>query len=409
MAGVRTSLTHPLEIAAVRAGAGPGRIGITFCPGKHDPAALSGAWARDLELDLDAIVAFGATMVVTLVEAAELVSLKVPDLGPAVLVRGLDWRHLPIPDFSTPSPAFERRWLAEGREIRAGLRAGGDVVVHCKGGLGRAGMIAARLLVEMGWEPREAIRAVRKVRPGAIETPSQLALVRGTKSLVEADARVFDTTEMRRVGGQMGSNPGGIFEAEGGLRLHVKTLESAALARNERLAAALCRLAGAPTLVYLPTADERQVATVFVDLEKSHISAFDERERRQARRWFGVHAWLANWDACGLLGDNQAILDGVVTTLDTGGALEFRAQGDPKGAAFGDSVEEIERMRHDPDNPHAARLFGEMTETEIGEAVAVVTRVPDVAIRRVVAEHGGRADLADKLIARKADLARRAG
>jgi hypothetical protein len=325
------------------------------------------------------------------------------------LARGLDWRHLAIPDFSVPGPAFERRWLAEGREVRARLASGGDVVVHCKGGLGRAGMIAARLLVEMGWEPREAIRAVRKVRPGAIETPSQLALVRGTTSLVEADARVFDTAEMARVGGQMGSNPGGVFEGVGGLRLHVKTLESAALARNERLAAVLYRLAGAPTLVYLPTADERQVATVFVDLTKPSLASFDERERRAARRWFGVHAWLANWDACGSLGDNQAIVDGVATTLDTGGALEFRAQGDPKGAGFGIGVEEIERMRRDPDNPHAVRLFGEMTVAEIGEAIAVVTRIPDVAIRRVVAEHGGRADLADKLIARKADLARRAG
>ena len=407
MAGVRTSLTHPLAIAAVDAGAGMGRIGVTFCPGKQDPAALSGAWARDLGLDLDAIVAFGASMVVTLVEPAELVSLKVPDLGPAVLARGLDWRHLAIPDFSIPSQGFERRWLAEGRDFRARLRAGGDIVVHCKGGLGRAGMIAARLLVEMGWEPREAIRAVRKVRPGAIETPSQLALVRGTRSLVADDGQLFDTAAMRRVGGQMGSNPGGVFETEDGQRLHVKTLESVALARNERLAAALYQLAGAPTLVYLPAADEREVATVFVDLGKA-LSAFDERERRAARRWFGVHAWLANWDACGFLGDNQAIVDGVATTLDTGGALEFRAQGDPKGAAFGASVDEIERMRGDPDNPHAARLFGEMSEAEIGEAIAVVTRIPDVAIRRVVAEHGGREGLAEKLIARKADMMRRA-
>ena len=32
----RTSKSHPLEIAAVRASPTHGRIGITFCPGKHD-------------------------------------------------------------------------------------------------------------------------------------------------------------------------------------------------------------------------------------------------------------------------------------------------------------------------------------------------------------------------------------
>jgi hypothetical protein len=39
--------------------------------------------------------------------------------------------------------------------------------------LGRAGTIAARLLVELGMEPRKAIASVRAVRPGAIETSEQ--------------------------------------------------------------------------------------------------------------------------------------------------------------------------------------------------------------------------------------------
>jgi ADP-ribosyl-[dinitrogen reductase] hydrolase len=45
------------------------------------------------------------------------------------------------------------------------------------GGLGRSGMIAARLLVELGEEPRAAIQRVRAVRRGAIETAAQEAYV----------------------------------------------------------------------------------------------------------------------------------------------------------------------------------------------------------------------------------------
>ena len=180
MTKARTSHTHPLQIAEVRASPAHGRIGITFCPGKHDRFAYTGAWERDLGIDLDTIAGWGATLVLTLVEPAELLELKVPQLGHEIRQRGIAWRHLPIADYSVPTERFEEQWATDGREIREMLRNGDDVLVHCKGGLGRAGMIAARLLAELGMDPDEAIRSVRRARKGAIETPSQLALVRRT-------------------------------------------------------------------------------------------------------------------------------------------------------------------------------------------------------------------------------------
>lgn len=180
MSAARTSQTHPLQIAEVRASPAHGRIGITFCPGKCDRAAASGAWARDLGTDLDAIAAWGARLVLTLVEPAELQALRVPTLGEEVQRRGIAWRHLPIADYSVPGAEFEQRWQTEGPEIRSLLRGGADVLVHCKGGLGRAGMMAARLLAELGMPADQAIREVRRVRRGAIETPSQADVVRRT-------------------------------------------------------------------------------------------------------------------------------------------------------------------------------------------------------------------------------------
>ena len=41
--------------------------------------------------------------------------------------------------------------------------------------------IAARLLVELGMDPAEAIARVRAVRPGAIETPEQKRFVPGAR------------------------------------------------------------------------------------------------------------------------------------------------------------------------------------------------------------------------------------
>ena len=175
----RTSVTHPLEIAALSAGPSFGRVGITFCPGKYDRHAMSGYWDRDLSLDLDAIRDWGAAAVVTLVEPKELIMLRVERLGDEVLRRGMLWFHLPIVDVSTPEEAFERQWGVAGHELRTLLRNARDVLVHCRGGLGRAGTIAARLLIELGMEPPTAIRQVRAVRPGAIETREQERYVLG--------------------------------------------------------------------------------------------------------------------------------------------------------------------------------------------------------------------------------------
>lgn len=162
-----------------------GLVGLTLCPGKHQSWGLTGAWARDLLLDLDAVADWNAAVVVTLVEPDELERLKVPTLGEAVRSRHMEWLHLPIRDRGVPGDDFEAAWVDAGERLRNRLRAGFNVLVHCMGGLGRAGTIASRLLVELGWSPEEAIRAVRKVRPGALETDEQEDFVFGCIAVPE--------------------------------------------------------------------------------------------------------------------------------------------------------------------------------------------------------------------------------
>ncbi|MCU9846726.1 ADP-ribosylglycohydrolase family protein [Defluviimonas sp. WL0024] len=202
---MRTSATHPLQIATVSPKAGMGRVGITFCPGKRQPHAATGAWDRQLDLDLDALAAWGAVAVVSLVESSELTELGVPNLGAEVAARHMDWLHLPIPDFSTPSAKFEAAWRSAGEDIRGRLRAGFDIVVHCKGGLGRAGMIGARLMAELGVSPDQAVAEVRAARPGAIETAAQLEHVLTTPPVPEVQpATSFEAIRDRAVGSLLG-------------------------------------------------------------------------------------------------------------------------------------------------------------------------------------------------------------
>ncbi|MEJ2694408.1 MAG: hypothetical protein P8166_15600 [Candidatus Thiodiazotropha sp.] len=218
---------------------------------------------------------------------------------------------------------------------------------------------------------------------------------------------VIDTDTLERVGGQLGTNPAGIYQDDNGQRYYVKTLESSEHARNEFIAAMLYQLAGAPTLTYVRTKAPDQIATEWAELDKKCIAHLSDSERKQAQQWFGVHAWTANWDAAGFDGDNQGVINGKVLTLDVGGALAFRAQGDPKGKAFGNSVDELDILRTDNDNPHAVKLFGDMSPEEIEQAIKVVTRIPNEQIRQVILDNDGSEKLAEKMIARKADMAGR--
>ena len=183
---MRTSISHPLKIAEVSVADSIGKLGLTFCPGKVQSFGQTGAWNRDLALDLDAVAAWNPAVVLTLVEERELILLQVPRLGDAVRARHIDWVHLPIRDRGVPDEAFERAWVDVGESLRARLRAGFNVLVHCMGGLGRAGTIASRLLIELGWTPSAAVAEVRRIRPGAIETDGQMEVVHGYEPVEQA-------------------------------------------------------------------------------------------------------------------------------------------------------------------------------------------------------------------------------
>ncbi len=198
----KTSVTDPLWIGVVKPDLSPGRIGIRLCTGKKD---AGGGWDRDLDLDLDIVQRWGATTVVTLLEDSELRSLEVTALGDAVRRRQMDWIHLPIKDVSVPNATFEREWEVIGEGLRARLRSGFDILVHCRGGLGRGGLVAARLLIELGSKSDDAIEQVRRARPGAIETREQENYVKAIEPAPEKiPSAEAEATKDRAIGALLG-------------------------------------------------------------------------------------------------------------------------------------------------------------------------------------------------------------
>ncbi|MBU4486602.1 MAG: dual specificity protein phosphatase family protein [Candidatus Delongbacteria bacterium] len=89
---------------------------------------------------------------------------------------GIELVHSPIGDFRIPT-VEQAKELSE--MIFNDVMSGRNILIHCMGGLGRSGTIAACALVRYGMKADEAITIVRTVRPGTIEINQQVEFVRG--------------------------------------------------------------------------------------------------------------------------------------------------------------------------------------------------------------------------------------
>lgn len=176
---VRTSDSHPLRINRLDIPGMSGAFGMTFCPGKKSDSIYGGNWDRDLNKDLAVIRDSGTGAVLTLLEDHEFGLLGVPQFQAVMQAQPFQWHYLQIRDSDVPDDRFEAHWPVVRAQLMNVLKSGGMVVVHCRGGLGRTGLVVARFLVEEGMAPDDAIARVRAVRPGAIETWEQENHVRG--------------------------------------------------------------------------------------------------------------------------------------------------------------------------------------------------------------------------------------
>ncbi|QFS81589.1 hypothetical protein FIU97_01905 [Roseivivax sp. THAF40] len=165
-------MTADVAVHAIHAvPVGGGILAIAPMPG------AGGNYAADVEH----IRNWAPALVLSLVTRTELVVAGAENFGSDMQDRGTRWDHLEIEDFAAPDAAFDARWAAVSGFARRALLGGGRVLLHCKGGCGRSGMAALRLMIEMGEAPDEALQRLRAVRPCAIETDAQMAWAMAAK------------------------------------------------------------------------------------------------------------------------------------------------------------------------------------------------------------------------------------
>jgi protein-tyrosine phosphatase len=179
MLSTSTSENNPIRVNWVlppRDGGYPGQLGMTFLPGKRADG-LSGKHQRTLSIDLrDLREAWKVDDLVLLVEDRELVRFGVPEMEKACAAADIELRRFPIVDVNVPSDPDAFRRLIQF--ILSRLKASRNVVIACRGGLGRTGVVAACTLIAAGLDPEAAIETVRSARHGTIQTLEQEAYVR---------------------------------------------------------------------------------------------------------------------------------------------------------------------------------------------------------------------------------------
>ncbi len=114
----------------------------------------------------------GIGTVLSLLTAEEERDLDLAGEADEVQAQGMKFISLLIPDRGVPNSETELTAALE--EVDADLAAGKSVVVHCRQGIGRSGLLAACLLVAKGLDPKKAVDVVSAGRGVPIpETPEQ--------------------------------------------------------------------------------------------------------------------------------------------------------------------------------------------------------------------------------------------
>ncbi|PJC84989.1 phosphatase [Vibrio sp. HA2012] len=143
---------------------------LTACPGTKGTA---------LRASLEQLKQQGVRAIVTALSYEEMEKAGVAQLPDLTQELGMSWCYQPIEDDCAPNSDFDTGWQRNSPELQSILDQGGKVALHCMGGSGRTGLLAAHVLLQRGWDLDTIKTEVKALRPGAFTKQVQLDYIDG--------------------------------------------------------------------------------------------------------------------------------------------------------------------------------------------------------------------------------------
>ena len=132
------------------------------------PRPRGGDWLSD---ELASWQQAGINTVVSLLTPEEERDLGLASEQRETKAHGMVFRSFPIPDRQVPNSEIKLARLLD--QIDQDLTSGKNVVLHCRQGIGRTGLVAACLLVTKGSETNAAIKQLSDLRGVSIPETSE--------------------------------------------------------------------------------------------------------------------------------------------------------------------------------------------------------------------------------------------
>ena len=131
--------------------------------------------AAALESDLLALKNVGVDKVLCLLEEPESQQLGLQDQQTLTEKTGMEFQRFPITDYGVPDFLDLQILITE---LRKDLQDGKHILVHCRGGVGRTGLICCCVMAASGHNVPDAISIVTKKRGAQVpETPAQIDMI----------------------------------------------------------------------------------------------------------------------------------------------------------------------------------------------------------------------------------------
>jgi protein-tyrosine phosphatase len=139
----------------------PNHIAIVARPRGND-------WLCD---EISALSREGIEILVSMLTDEEADELGLTEESAECVAAGISFVNVAIPDRSVPSDT--NAFLYNVEQLAARVREGRYLAVHCRASIGRSSVLAASLMVRLGWDAKTAFDAIESARGCSVPDTSE--------------------------------------------------------------------------------------------------------------------------------------------------------------------------------------------------------------------------------------------